>query len=165
MNLDGLEAAFWRSLARSLWVGASVAVVSFAIGWPLGVRAGLTRFPGRLTLLAALALPLLLPSFLVAIGLSMLAHEISGFPGTVWAFACLGVPLVTCVSLAAARTVTRSQADAARLAGGERHLFRLTLRATFPLVALAAALAAVLTLADPGPGQILGWPGAAGELS
>ena len=94
----------------------------------------------------------------------MLAHEISGFPGTVWAFACLGVPLVTCVSLAAARTVTRSQADAARLAGGERHLFRLTLRATFPMAALAAALAAVFTLADPGPGQILGWPGAAGEL-
>ncbi len=162
--MDGLDAAFWRALARSVLVGASVAGVSLAVGWPIGVRAALTRFPGRRALLTALVLPLLLPSFLVAIGLSMLAHEISGFFGTVWAFACLGVPLVACASLAAAHTVTRSQADAARLAGGERHLFHLTLRATFPLAALAATLAAALTLADAGPGQILGWPGAAGEL-
>lgn len=162
--MDGLDAAFWRALARSVLVGASVAGIALVIGWPLGVRVALTRFPGRRALLTALALPLLLPSFLVAISLSMLAHRISGFSGTVWAFVCLGVPLVAFASLAAAQTVTRSQADAARLAGGERHLFRLTLRATFPLAALAATLAAVFTLADAGPGQILGWPGAAGEL-
>jgi iron(III) transport system permease protein len=162
--MDGLDAAFGRALARSVTVGASVAGISLIIGWPLGVRAALTCFPGRRALLTALALPLLLPSFLIAIGLSMLAHGISGFPGTVWAFACLGVPLVGCASLTAAHSITRSQADAARLAGGERHLFFLALRATFPLAALAATLAAVLTLADPGPGQILGWPGAAGEL-
>jgi iron(III) transport system permease protein len=162
--MDGLDAAFWRALARSIAAGACVATVSLAIGWPLGVRVVLTRFSFRRALLTALALPLLLPSFLVAIGLSMLAHEISGFPGTVWAFSCFGVPLVACTSLAAAHTVTRSQADAARLAGGEAHLSRLASRATFPFAALAAMLAAVLTLADPGPGQILGWPGAAGEL-
>jgi hypothetical protein len=77
---------------------------------------------------------------------------------------CLGVPVVTFAALAATLTLTRGQADAARLAGGERHLFRLALRAAFPLAGLAAALAGVLTLADPGPGQIFGWPGAAGEL-
>jgi ABC-type Fe3+ transport system permease subunit len=72
--------------------------------------------------------------------------------------------LVSFAALAATLTVTRSQADAARLAGGERHLLRLALRAAFPLAGLAAALAGVLTLADPGPGQIFGWTGAAGEL-
>lgn len=163
-NLLGFDAVFVRALGRSLFVGAAVTGGSLALGWPLGVRVGLTRFAGRRALLALLALPLLLPSFLVAIGLSMLWSGLSGALAVVWGFLCLGVPVVTFAALAATLTLTRGQADAARLAGGERHLFRLALRAAFPLAGLAAALAGVLTLADPGPGQIFGLPGAAGEL-
>ena len=33
--MDGLDAAFWRALARSVLVGASVAGVSLVAGWPL----------------------------------------------------------------------------------------------------------------------------------
>lgn len=164
MNPAALDSTFWQALLRSLVVGLGVAGLSLGIGWPLGVRAGLTAFPCRRPLLVLLAMPLLLPSFLVAIGLSMLWPRLGGVAAVVWAFACLGVPLVTFAALAATLTLTRGQADAARLAGGEWHLFRLTMGAVFPLAGLAAALAGVLTLADPGPGQILGWPGAAGEL-
>ncbi|MBI4622962.1 MAG: hypothetical protein HY736_07005 [Verrucomicrobia bacterium] len=160
----GLDPPFWLALGRSVLVGACVAGLSLAAGWPLGVRAGLTDFPGRRLLLALLALPLLLPSFLVAIGLSMLWRGSGGVAPVVWAFAGLGIPLVACAAFAATLALTRSQADAARLAGGERHLLRLARRSAFPLAGLAATLAGVLTLADPGPGQILGWPGAAGEL-
>ena len=164
MTISGLDAPFWIALGRSVLSGICVAVVSLGIGWPLGARIGLTSFPLRRLLLALLALPLLLPSFLVAIGLSMLWRGLGGAPAVVWVFACLGVPLVTLTAFAATLTLTRGQADAARLAGGERHLFRLVLRAAFPLAGLAAALAGALTLADPGPGQIFGWPGAASEL-
>lgn len=164
MNVAGLDSPFWLALGRSVLVGFIVAGVSLAIGWPLGVRIGLTKFPLRRSLLALLALPLLLPSFLVAIGLSMLWRGLGGASAVVWAFACLGVPLVTFAALAATLTLTRGQADAARLAGGERRLFRLALRASFPVAGLAAALAGALTLADPGPGQVFGWPGAASEL-
>jgi iron(III) transport system permease protein len=164
MNPLALDLAFWAALLRSLVVGLAVAGVSLGIGWPLGVRAGLTTFPCRRPLLALLAMPLLLPSFLVAIGLSMLWPGLGGLVAVVWAFACVGVPIVAFAALAATLTLTRGQADAARLAGGEPHLLRLALRAAFPLSGLAAALAGVFTLADPGPGQILGWPGAAGEL-
>ena len=160
----GLDTAFLHGLGRSLLLAAAVAGVSLAIGWPLGVRVGLTRFPLRRVLLTLLALPLLLPSFLVAIGLSMLTPRFDGGLATVGAFACLGVPLVTFASLAATMAITRSQADAARLAGGERLLFALGRRTTFPLAGLAAVLAGVMTLADPGPGQIFGWRGAASEL-
>jgi iron(III) transport system permease protein len=164
MNFLGLDAAFWEALGRSLLVGGLVAGVSLGLGWPLGVRIGLATFPWCRPLLAMLAMPLLLPTFLVAIGLSMLSPKVGGVVAAVWAFTCMGAPLVTFAALAATLTLTRGQADAARLAGGERHLFRLMLRAAFPLAGLAAAFAGVLTLADPGPGQILGWPGAAGEL-
>ena len=164
MTIAALDSPFWLALGRSVLVGVIAAGVSLGIGWPLGVRIGLTSFPLRRVLLALLALPLLLPSFLVAIGLSMLWRGLGGAPAVVWAFACLGVPLVTFAALAATLTLTRGQTDAARLAGGERVLFRLALRAAFPLASLAAALAGTLTLADPGPGQIFGWPGAASEL-
>ncbi|MCI0541886.1 MAG: hypothetical protein L0Z50_42360 [Verrucomicrobiales bacterium] len=164
MTFAGLDSPFWLALGRSVLVGFIVAGVSLTIGWPLGVRIGMTSFALRRFLLALLALPLLLPSFLVAIGLSMLWRGFDGAPAVVWTFACLGVPLVTFAALAATLTATRGQADAARLAGGERHLFRLALRSAFPLAGLAAALAGVLTLADPGPGQIFGWRGAASEL-
>lgn len=162
--LAGLDASFWTALECSLLAGICVALVSLGIGWPLGVRIGLTDFPLRRLLLALLALPLLLPSFLIAIGLSMFWRGLGGPPAVVWVFACLGVPLVTLSAFAATLTLTRGQADAARLAGGERHLFRLVLRAAFPMAGLAASLAGALTLADPGPGQIFGWPGAASEL-
>ncbi len=160
----GFDAAFAAALGRSVVVAVIVAGVSLGIGWPLGVRIGLTSFPLHRFLLTLLALPLLLPSFLVAIGLSMLWHGLGGAPAVVWVFACLGVPLVTFAAIAATLSITRGQADAARLAGGERHRCRLALRAAFPLAGLAAALAGALTLADPGPGQIFGWPGAASEL-
>lgn len=164
MNAAGLDTAFLSALGRSLLLAATVAGVSLAVGWPLGVRAGLTRFPLRRALLMLLALPLLLPSFLVAIGLSMLTPHFDGALATLGSFACLGVPLVAFASLAATMAITRSQADAARLAGGDHLLFALGRRATFPLATLAAVLAGVMTLADPGPGQIFGWHGAAGEL-
>jgi ABC-type Fe3+ transport system permease subunit len=164
MTFAALDSPFWFALGRSVLAGFIVAGVSLGIGWPLGVRIGLASFPLRRFLLALLALPLLLPSFLVAIGLSMLRHGLGGAPAVVWVFACLGVPLVSFAALAATLTITRGQADAVRLAGGERHLFQLALRAAFPLASLAAALAGALTLADPGPGQIFGWPGAASEL-
>lgn len=162
--MSGLDLPFWSALGRSVLVGVIVAAVSLCIGWPLGVRIGLTNFPLRRLLLALLALPLLLPSFLVAIGLSMLWHGLGGAAAVAWVFACLGVPLVCFAALAATLTLTRGQADAARLAGGEWHLFRLALRAASPLAGLAAVLVGALTLADPGPGQIFGWPGAANEL-
>lgn len=159
-----LDAAFFLALARSLAQAALAGGVSLALGWPAGVAAGVWSFPGRRALILITALPLLLPSFLVAIGLSLLWRGFGGLGASVWAFACAGVPLVFFATLAATRTVTRGQADAARLAGGEGLLFRLTLRGTRPVAALAAVLAGVLTLADVGPGQIFGWHSAASEL-
>ncbi len=101
-----------------------------------------------------MALPLLVPSFLWAIGLSMLRaglglpsdNVLSGFSGTVIVFTITALPLVLFVSMIAARGVSKSQMDAARLAGGEASLFRQALKNTVPAAAMAAVLAGVLTL-------------------
>lgn len=138
--------------------------VEFSSGWPLGVAMGVWQFRGERLWLMVLMVPLLLPTFLLAIGLSMLRWGVDGFVGTVWAHACAGVPLVLLAARMATVSITRSQADAAWLGGGERMLYLLSLRAALPTAGLAAMLAGVMTLADPGPGQIFGWSGAAGQL-
>ncbi len=163
---------FLTALGRSFLVAAAAALVSLGAGLPAGLAAALFEFPLRRPLLAALALPLLVPSFLWAIGLSMLRIEaglpkdglLSGATGCVIAFAALGIPLVCYTSYAAARGISRSQVDAARLAGGDRAVVRYAAGSTLPAAALAALLAGVLALADPGPGQILGYSGVATQI-
>jgi ABC-type Fe3+ transport system permease subunit len=164
--------AYGPALGRSLRVALGVAGVAALVGLPAGLLAGLYDFPLRRSLLLTLALPLLLPSFLGAIGLSRLRialhlppdSALSGYVGVVWAFATFVVPLVLFITVAAARNISRSQQDAARLAGGERHVLWHSARQVGPVAVLTALLGSALTLSDPGPGQILGHRGAASEI-
>ena len=149
-NTDVFAAALMRSLA----VGLAVSVLAVVIGLPTGVLAGLYDFRLRRVFLALLALPLLIPSFLSAIGISMLRIALglpadgylSGLSGTTLAFATFGVPLVAFITLASVRGISRNQVDAARLGGGELHLAACVARAVFPAAAMTGVLAGVLTL-------------------
>lgn len=169
---DAIGPAFTEAAARSIAVAVATAIVSLIIGVPAGVLAGLYDFPMRRVLLGALALPLLVPSFLWAIGLSMFRIEwglardsiVEGWSGCVLAFAALGVPMVTYASLLATRSLSVGQVGAARLAGGEPVLWRYAARHAVGPALLAALLTGVLTLSDPGPGQILGYPGVATQV-
>jgi iron(III) transport system permease protein len=167
-----LRSGFGSALIRSLAVALAVALLAVVVGLPTGMLAGLYEFPLRRFLLTALALPLLVPSFLGAIGLSMLptafglsAHRfLFGFTGTVLAFTPFALPLVVFITLASVRGITQSQRDAARLAGGECHFIRCVARSVLPVATLTGLLVSVVTLSDPGPGQILGYSGAASDI-
>ena len=171
-STDALGSNFGNSLLRGLLVAAGAAGLSFVVGLPTGVFAGLYEFPARRLLLGALAIPLLVPSFLWAIGLSMLRIRLGLSPGSVFsgatgcmlAFSSVGLPLVVYASFAATRTLSKGQVDAVRLAGGGRALLRYASRSARGVAALAALLAGVVALSDPGPGQILGYPGIATQV-
>ncbi len=168
----GLGDDFGRAVGRSLTVAAGAAACALALGFGSGLLAGLYRFPARRVLLAGLAIPLVIPSFLWAIGLSMLRIELglpresllSGAPGCILAFSALGTPLVVFAVLLAVRSVPRGAIDAARLAGGEPAVLSYAGRAALPAATAAAAFGGILSLADPGPGQILGFSGAATQV-
>jgi hypothetical protein len=121
-----LGAGLTDAVGASLVVAGAAATVALVLGLPCGLLAGLYEFRGRRWLLAALALPLLLPSFIWAIGLSMLRIDLgiardsvlSGFVPVVWSFAALGAPLVAFAALVAVRLLPAGALDAARLAGG-----------------------------------------------
>ena len=68
------------------------------------------------------------------------------------------------ITYAATLALSGSQVDAARLAGGERVVLRSVARYVANPALLAAGLGGVLTLADPGPGQIFGFATAALEI-
>jgi len=168
----GFGAGFPDAVGRSLLVAAGAALLSLAVGLPAGLVTSLYQFPLRRPLVGVLALPLLVPSFLWAIGLARLRVEaglardglLSGASGCVIAFAALGIPLVVYATMAAARGITQSQLDGVRLATGESAVLRYTARNVLPAAVLAAVLAGVLSLSDPGPGQILGYSGVATQI-
>jgi len=165
-----LGSGFAPALGRSLRLAVVVAAVALATAWPCGVLAGLFRFPGRRMLLAALLLPLLAPPFLWALGWSMTASFLGlgtlldGLGGTALAFQAVAFPLVFFAALAATRGISAGQSGAARLTGGELQLVRHALRHSFGAALLAALLAAGMSLADPGPGQVLGYDGASEQI-
>lgn len=165
-------ASFAHAVEAGLWLGLGVAVTSLAVGLPLGLMAPLYSFPGRSLLATAQALPLLLPSFLLAIGWSNLAVADwfprflcpDGLVGCIFVLGLQAVPLVFFATWAAALNLTGSQVDAARLAGGEAAVLRHSAGACTPVAILAASLAGVLSLSDTGAPLIFGCRSVAVEI-
>lgn len=164
--------AFRNALENSVSLALCVAAVSLVIGLPLGVVTALYEFPGRSVFFPLVTLPLLVPSFLWAIGWASLAARVdpsvsealSGFSGCLLVLSAQGVPFVLLISSAATLALSGSQVEAARLAGGERAVFRCVSRYVAAPALFTAGLGGVLTLSDPGPGQIFGFSTAAAEI-
>lgn len=169
---DLLGSGFGAAVFHSLTTAVAVTAISVFVGVPAGLLSSLYEFPGRRILLALIAIPLLVPSFLWAIGFSQLQiylglppdSWLTGPTGVILVFTTAGVPLVLYMTLVSARHLSKSQIEAVRLAGGEVLLFRYTIQAIFPAALLTAILAGILTLSDPGPGQILGFSGVPYEI-
>ena len=164
-------AAFPVALLNSFIVAVLTSAGGFLLGLPAGVCIGLYRVPGRTIFIAFLVLPLLVPSFLWAIGWSSLVARLSGGPqavsgltGCVIVFLSPAISLTLLVSYAATQALSASQVDCARISGGEKTVIVQACRHAAVPALLAAMLAGILTLQDPGPGQIFGLKTAASEI-
>ena len=165
-------ATFQRALANSVVVALLVALSSFAFGLPVGVLNALYDYRGRRLLLPLSLLPLLAPSFIWPLGWRWLFEHrgksllplISGYSGSVLMFLPAAVTLVLFTTFASMAMLSVSQVHAARLAGGERTVFRLACRYASAPAALAAMLAGIFTLSDPGAGFAVGLSVASSEI-
>lgn len=161
---SSIGASLADAIVTSMTAAGLVGAIALVVGLPAGVLAALYRLPGRSILLALVVLPALVPSFLWAIGWSALAirvgpaavDAINSMAGIVLALLALALPVVVLTAFITTRSLTASQVDAARVCGGERAVLLHACRHAAPPAMLVAALAAVLTLSDPGPGMILG---------
>lgn len=160
---QALRPSFISALENSVIVSLAVSVVAALIGLPLGVLAGRYFFPFREIGLALAVLPLLLPTFLWAIGWSAIVG-LSGFAGSILSFAAPSISLVALTTLVSSHSLSASQVESALLAGGERGVLKYTSGYVAVPAVSAALLAGLLSLSDPGPGQIFGLETAAGEV-
>ena len=162
---------FLAAVAGSLRLAVAVTLISLIVGFPLGLLAALYRFRGCTLLLLVQALPLLVPSFLLAKGWEFVGHQWfprAFSPGSFFASAVLmglqSVPLVLFATWAACRNLTASQIDAARLHGGEGTVLKRSAGACAPVAVVAAVLAGILSLTDPGATSVFDYRSAAEEI-
>lgn len=163
---------FTSALRNSVIVAFPVVAGTWILGLPAGVLAALYDFPARRFLLALATLPLVVPSFLWAIGWSSLVHRVAptgsdllgGYAGCVLVYMSISLPLTWLAAYASTLSLSRSQVEAARLAGGERVVIGYACRHAAMITGLVAILAGVLTVSDLGPGQIFGLRTASGEI-
>lgn len=172
----GWEDIFYRpfllAAARTFRLLGTVTLFSLLIGLPLGILAGVFRFPLKGFALGLLALPLVMPPFLWAIGIQSLQPYFAfvyqrwfdGFWGCVLTGMALVIPLVVVASWSAIRQVSRSEMDALILVNEQSLRARVLFQRAFPAGLGAALIGAILVVADPGPGQIMGYHGISGDV-
>lgn len=162
------EEAFLQRLWPSSVLALTVVALTFGVGLATGVLTALYEFPARTFLLFCALVPFVVPTFLWAIGWSALAAQLgwqlSGLGACVLVFSAALVPLPFFSAFLASRALSASQLEAVRLAGSEKAAFASALHHASKPCLLAACLAGILTLADPGPGHIFGMRSAAGAI-
>ncbi|MDQ3936160.1 MAG: ABC transporter permease subunit, partial [Actinomycetota bacterium] len=150
----------WELVGRTVLLVAAVTAATVAVGVPLAWLVTRTDLPGRRVWAVAAALPLVIPSYVVALALlsafgfdGLLADlDIGGFGGSLVALTLATYPYVFLLTAAALRQLDTSLEDASRALGRSRRytFMRVTLPVIRPSVAAGALLVALYTISDFG---------------
>jgi len=174
----------WRLAGNSLALAALATLGAVALGVPAGLLVGRTDLPGRRALAALLAVPVLLPPYLTALGwvaavapsgpvarllgpatARALSHLLFGLPGCALVLATAFLPIVMLLVAAALRGVPRRLEEAGLLvARWPVVLRRITLPLVTPGILLGAALVFLLALGEASVPLTLRYPAFAVEI-
>ncbi len=169
---------YWITLGRSLILATLTAVCATTLGVLLGLLCGKTDLPFRRTLTVLLAIPLLLPPYVVAIcwfnllasdGLlaqaapaelaGLLSHALYGLPGCLWVMVSALTPAVMILTLVYLRAVNPRLEEAGRLvARWPVVLYRVTLPLILPGILFGGMLVFLLALGEVGVPMFLRYP-------
>ena len=161
-----LDAAAWQSLwsarlprlfANTLSLAAWVALGALIVGVSTAWLVARFDFPGRGLAVWLMALPLAIPSYVLAYLYTELSPAFYGMAGAVVVLTIAGFPYVFLLALASLSSQSRSLDDAARTAGlsSAARFFRVTLPMLRPALAAATAIVVLHTLADFGAVSLL----------
>ncbi|HWV84612.1 MAG TPA: iron ABC transporter permease [Capillimicrobium sp.] len=147
-------------VARTCGLVAATTGAAVAIGVPAAWLVTRTDLPGRRLWTVLLALPLVIPSYVLALALIAASGrggllglpEISGFAGALAALTLATYPYVFLLTAAGLRRLDPSLEEAARSLGQTRArvLWRVTLPAVRPSIGAGALLVALYALSDFG---------------
>jgi ABC-type Fe3+ transport system permease subunit len=144
--LGSLDSRVLLLLWRSIWMSSAAAIISLAIGWPLGIILGRFRFIGSSTYLLLLPLSLMLPPLMVAQAWYGLLG-ISGPWAAVFSFACSYAPLPALLVIRSLNKQAASSYDTARMLSPKLSL-RLMLSHTRSAALVGAALCFIFSIGD-----------------
>ena len=147
-------------VAKTIALVASVTAAAVAVGVPAAWLVARTDLPGRRLWGVALALPLVLPSYVLALALLAVSGPggllglpaLEGFPGALLALTLATYPFVFLLCIAGLRGADPALEEAARGLGRDpRQVFReITLPLLRPSIGAGALLVALYTLSDFG---------------
>ncbi len=178
-TLSFLEGAFtgatFTSLADSLWVSVTAAVIGVVIGFPLAWLVARTSMPGRRLVRGAMWLVLLLPSWLPALGwvrlvepdgvmyrlgldLPVVTHLVLGPAGVVMMLGLRSVPFAFLAVSAAFLGLGQELEDASRVHGASRaRTLLLVARILAPAISSALAIGFAEAVSDFGVAATLAY--------
>lgn len=160
------------ALKNSLGVFLCQGVLVFPWALTIGVVSGLFDFPLRRVSLALSFFPLVLPSFITAIGIQslnmFLPYEhmdwVDGFRGSVWTMMVVVFPVATLGTYFAVKSIAKSELESLFQLGGKGLLIKHVLRRAAPSTLACICLAGLVGLSDFGVSNIMGFHGLASEI-
>lgn len=155
-----------RSFTLLLWLS----LFGSLLGVLMGSVAAAWKFQLKLPALMLLCVPLILPSFVTAIGVQSLqpffsftaSKWLDGYWGSFWSGLAIVLPLSTLGCFVAGLTVSQSEREVVRLSQGNL-LWQMICR-IYPVALASATFGALLFLSDSGSGQIMGYHGISGDI-
>ena len=168
----------WASIGNSLVLAGLTTGCATLIGVPLGLLLGKTDLPLRRVLTIVLAIPLLLPPYVLAVcwfnllardgvlaqllparSVEWLSGSLFGLGGCVWVLASAFLPVVMILTLASLRAVDPRLEEAGRLVARWPAILRhVTLPIILPGILFGATLVFLLALGEIGAPMFLRYP-------
>lgn len=158
--------SFWRLLGNSLSLAIAVTAICGLVGIPGGVLLTKTDLPLRSTFLLMSVVPLVLPSYFVALGWARLVARaglpsswLFGFGGCVLVLSTVFLPITILFTAAAVSSVDRRLEEAARLVSPwPRVLKEITLPLSAPGIVFSLAIVFLLTIGEFSVPNFLRYP-------
>jgi iron(III) transport system permease protein len=147
----------WHLLARSVGLACTTALVSTALGVPLGILFGRTTLPMRRVFPFLFTVPMVLPPYIMALSWwSLLGSRLEGLWGCVLVLGTSFMPIVMFLTMVHVRGVPPVLEEAARLTSSwPRVLFRVTIPSTLPSLVFGPILVFLLALGEFGVPMLL----------
>lgn len=175
-TLDDWDQVFYLptfiALRNSLSIFFCQGLLVFPLALTIGVMSALFEFPLRRLSLMLSFFPLILPSFITAIGIQslniFLPYEhmdwVDGVYGSVWTLAVVVFPLATLGTYFTVKSIARSELETLYQVGGKRLLLKHAMRRAAPATFVCIGVAGLVGLSDFGISNIMGFHGLASEI-
>lgn len=160
------------SVIRTVELALSAAAIGGLFGWLTGLWLNLSKPTARSAAYVLLAIPLVCPPFLWAVGVQSwkrflpFEHQfwLDGFSGHVIASSLVTAPIVALLCATGGNAYTQSAMESALMHGGKVKLAIVLLRSSLPLAISGSLVAGFFVAADVGTGQMMGWQTGAGVI-